>query len=212
VGVLILDELLDGLRAACSTFPDKRKGGEVVYSMADIGMAGFAPFFMQSESFLAHQRSLEEKPALDVNWLGLTICDAKGKTLYDGAFVTLLPLTRETIVETAACARARWKIENEGFNVLKNNGYHLEHNFGHGKQNLAMLFCAMNLLAFAMHTACDLIEGLWIKAREAKRARKRFFEHIRTITEYLVFPDWSTLMTTLIASKPPPDVEKQIGA
>ena len=59
--MLILDELLDGLRGVCSTFPDKRKGADVVYSMADIGMAGFAPFFMQSESFLAHQRSLEEQ-------------------------------------------------------------------------------------------------------------------------------------------------------
>jgi len=154
----------------------------------------------------------EEKPALDVNWLGVTILDAKGKTVYDGAFVTSLAVTRENVAEIAACARARWKIENEGFNVLKNNGYHLEHNFGHGKQNLAMLFCAMNLLAFAMHTACDLLEDLWIKAREAKRARKRFFEHIRTITEYLVFPDWKTLMTTLITSKPPPEVEKQIWA
>ncbi|GGA86182.1 hypothetical protein GCM10011491_12230 [Brucella endophytica] len=153
----------------------------------------------------------EEKPALDVNWLALTICDAKGKTLYNGTFVTSLPLTRQNIADIAACAcaRARWKIENEGFNVLKNNGYHLEHNFGHGKQNLAMLFAAMNLLAFAMHTACDLIEPLWIKARHAKRARKRFFEHIRTITEYLVFPDWNTLMSTLITSKPPPEIYKQ---
>ena len=154
----------------------------------------------------------EERPALDVSWLGVTICDAKGKTVYDGAFVTSLPVTHETVAEIAACARARWKIENEGFNVLKNNGYHLEHNFGHGKQNLAMLFAAMNLLAFAMHTVCDLIEDLWIKARQAKRARKRFFEHIRTITEYLVFPDWQSLMTTLITSKPPPQIEKQIWA
>ena len=115
------------------------------------------------------------------------------------------------IAEIAACARARWKIENESFNILKNNGYHLEHNFGHGKQNLAMLFAAMNLLAFAMHTVCDCLEDLWVKAREAKRARKRFFEHIRTITAYLVFPDWRTLMTTLINSKPPPEIEKQIA-
>ena len=154
----------------------------------------------------------ETKDALNVSWVGLTIFDAKGKTVYDGAFVTSLAVTRENVVEVAACARARWKIENESFNVLKNNGYHLEHNFGHGKQNLAMLFAAMNLLAFAMHAACDLIEGLWIKAREAKRARKRFFEHIRTITAYLVFPDWKTLMETLITSKPPPEVEKQIWA
>ena len=154
----------------------------------------------------------EGKDALIVNWLGVTISDAKGKVTYDGAFVTSLDVTRENVVEIAACARARWKIENETFNVLKNNGYHLEHNFGHGKQNLAMTFAAMNLLAFAFHTVCDCLEGLWTAARLAKRARKRFFEHIRTITAYLVFPDWETLMTTLIKSKPPPEIARQILA
>jgi hypothetical protein len=151
------------------------------------------------------------KDALSVNWIGLTISDAKGKVTYDGAFVTSLAVSRESVAEIAACARARWKIENESFNILKNNGYHLEHNFGHGKQNLAMLFAAMNLLAFAIHTVCDCLEDLWGDARKAKRARKRFFEHIRTITAYLVFPDWRTLMTTLVNSKPPPEIEKQIA-
>jgi hypothetical protein len=151
------------------------------------------------------------KDALDVNWLRVTIADAKGKATYDGAFLTSLPVTRETVADIAACARARWKIENESFNVLKNNGYHLEHNFGHGKQNLAMMFAAMNLLAFAFHTVCDCLEAMWIKAREAKRARKRFFEHMRTITAYLVFPDWRTLIKTLIDSKPPPEIEAQLS-
>ena len=154
----------------------------------------------------------EGKDALDVNWVGVTIADAKGKITYDGAFVSSLKVARENVAEIAACARARWKIENEGFNILKNNGYHLEHNFGHGNENLAMLFAAMNLLAFAIHTVCDCLEDLWIKARQAKRARKRFFEHIRTITAYLVFPSWQTLMTTLINSKPPPEIEKQMRA
>ena len=147
---------------------------------------------------------------MDVNWLGVTITNAKGKVTYDGAFVTSLAITRGNVMEIAACARARWKIENETFNVLKNNGYHLEHNFGHGKQNLAMTFAALNLLAFAFHTVCDCLEDLWNAAREAKRARKRFFEHIRTITAYLIFPDWDTLMTTLIKSKPPPEIANQI--
>jgi len=142
----------------------------------------------------------------------VTICDAKGKTVHDGAFVTSLPVTRENVVEIAACARARWKIENEGFNVLKNNGYRLERNFGHGKENLAMPFAAMHLLAFAMRTVCGLIEDLWIKARQARRARKRVLEHIRTIAEYRAFPDWKTLMTTLATAKPPPEIEKQIWA
>jgi hypothetical protein len=152
------------------------------------------------------------KDALTVNWIGATITGAKGKVVYDGAFVTSLQVSRENIAEIVACARARWKIENESFNVLKNNGYHLEHTYGHGEQHLAMLFAALNFLAFAIHTVCDCVEELWIKARQAKRARKRFFEHIPTITAYLVFPGWESLMTTQITSKPPPEIEKQIGA
>ena len=152
----------------------------------------------------------ESKDALAVNWIGMTITDAAGKVTYNNAFLTSLPVTRQTVDEIANCARARWKIENESFNVLKNNGYHLEHNFGHGKQNLAMMFAAMNLLAFAFHTVCDCLEDLWIKARTAKRARKRLFEHIRTITAYLVFPSWDVLFKTLIDSEPPPEIEAQI--
>ena len=64
-----------------------------------------------------------------------------------------MAVSRENVEDIAACARARWKIENETFNVLINNGYHLEHNFGHGKQHLAMIFATLNLLAFAIHTA-----------------------------------------------------------
>jgi hypothetical protein len=154
----------------------------------------------------------EGKDALSVDWIGLTIFDAKGKPTYDSAWITSLKVSRENVAEIAACARARWKIENETFNVMKNNGYHLEHNFGHGKQHLAMTFAALNLLAFAFHTVCDAAEKLWTDARNAKRSRARFFEHIRTITAYLVFPDWKTLMITLIQSKPPPEIEKQIWA
>src|SRR3954470_14064857 len=55
----MLETLLAGVRSACAAFPDKRHG-EVTYSMADIGLSAFSLFFMQSESFLGHQRALEE--------------------------------------------------------------------------------------------------------------------------------------------------------
>ena len=64
----------------------------------------------------------EGKDALNVNWIGVTISDAKGKVTYDGAFVTSLKVSPDNVAAIAACARARWKIENETFNVLKNNG------------------------------------------------------------------------------------------
>ena len=142
--------------------------------------------------------------ALTVNWLRVTIADEKGKVTYDSAFVTSLPLTADNVVEVAACARARWKIENESFNVLKNNGYNLAHNFGHGKKYLARTFAAMNVLAFAFHTACDCLETLWQQAREAVGARARFFQDLHTITAYVLFPSWHGFMITVVTGKAPP--------
>ena len=106
--------------------------------------------------------------------------------------------------DIAAAGRARWKVENETFNVLKNNGYNLEHNFGHGKQTLASVLVALNLLAFAIHNACTLMEPTWRAAWQLLGARTRLFEHIRTITAYLVFPSWDSLFRSIRTGLPPP--------
>jgi hypothetical protein len=55
-----LETLLGSFRRCCETFPDPRRGGNTTYRIADIGMAAFSVFFMQSPSFLAHQRRLQE--------------------------------------------------------------------------------------------------------------------------------------------------------
>ena len=77
--------------------------------------------------------------ALNVNWIGFEILDAKGKRKYASAWVTSLPVSKANVADIVAGARARWKIENESFNVMKNHGYELEHNFGHGEKFLAMM-------------------------------------------------------------------------
>jgi hypothetical protein len=56
----ILDRLIASLRGCCQSLPDLRQGGDVRYTMADIGLSAFSLFFLQSPSFLAHQRRLEE--------------------------------------------------------------------------------------------------------------------------------------------------------
>ena len=43
--------------------------------------------------------------------------------------------------------------------MLKNYGYHLEHNFGHGQQYLALLRVMLNWLAFLLHTTLDLCDA-----------------------------------------------------
>jgi hypothetical protein len=141
--------------------------------------------------------------ALAVNWLELEITRPDGKVTWRSSFITDLPVGRATVAELAACGRARWKIENETFNVLKNSGYHLEHNFGHGKETLASLLVALNLLAFALHNACDLAEPAWRRARARLGARKRLFEHLRTLTTYHLFPSWAALLHTILTGTPP---------
>ena len=144
------------------------------------------------------------KDALKVNWLEIEIVDDAGTVTYRNSFITDLPVNRKTVPRRAACGRARWKIENGSFNVLKTQGYNLEHNFGHGKQNLAALLVTLNLLAFAFHTVCDLAEYPWRAARSRAGSRTRFFTRLATITEFLIFSSWVELMETLTFSRPPP--------
>ena len=142
--------------------------------------------------------------ALDVNWFSVEIRNASGKKTYANSFVTDLPVTAETVAELAACGRARWKIENETFNVLKTDGYNLEHNFGHGKKTLASVLVTLNLLAFAYHTVSELCVLAWQNARTTWVARYHFFEQLRGITAYIVFADWDDLLQTIANPKARP--------
>jgi hypothetical protein len=148
------------------------------------------------------------KDAMLVNWIGFEIVDAKGKVTYSMAWVTSLPVSKNNVAEIVACGRARWKIENESFNVLKNHGYELEHNFGHGQKFLAMTLAALNLLAFAWHTMLELLEPPWQAAREAAAKRTSFFAHILMLTAYVVFPSWEVLLESLTTFTIPPELVK----
>jgi hypothetical protein len=143
--------------------------------------------------------------SINVNWFSIEILNASGKRTYYNSFVTDLDITPATVAELAACGRARWKLENETFNVLKNNGYNLEHNFGHGKKTLASVLVTLNLLAFAFHTAAYLGIVAWRAAVAALGPTYRFFEHLRTITVYVVFKDWAHLLHSMAeeAIRPP---------
>jgi hypothetical protein len=144
------------------------------------------------------------KGALHVNWFEIEIRNAKDDVTYRNSFVTDLPVGPDNVAELAACGRARWKIENETFNVLKTKGYNLEHNFGHGKLHLAAVLVTLNLLAFAIHTVCDIADDLWCTARQKLGSRTQFFNNLAAITTFLIFPSWQDLLQTLAFTKPPP--------
>ena len=143
--------------------------------------------------------------ALKVNWFSIEMQNAKGKRTYFNSCVTDLEITAATVADIAACGRARWKIENETFNVLKTNGYNLEHNFGHGRETLASVLVTLNLLAFGFHTAARLAVLAWRQAVIARGPTYRFFEHLRMVTVYVVFENWDHLLRSIEAAavRPP---------
>jgi len=150
--------------------------------------------------FANHVPLTDMDEPLMVNWCELTITNEKGQVLYRNAFVTDHSITDENVEMVVESGRARWKIENENNNTLKTKGYHLEHNFGHGKQNLSSLLAAMNILAFLFHTFLEFSDGKYKDLRRKLGARKRFFEHIRALTCYICFRNWDRMLDFMIES------------
>ena len=131
---------------------------------------------------------------LKVNWCELTVTDKDGKVLYHNAWITDWPITGQNVAALVASGRARWKIENENNNTLKTKGYHLEHNFGHGKQHLSSFLAAMNILAFLFHTVLGFTDEHYRLIRATLPSRKTFFQHMSALTHYLRFPSWAGLL------------------
>ena len=144
----------------------------------------------------AHQVPLRQgEQALLVNWLELVITHEKtGEILYQNSWVTNHTIIPANVVPLAQVGRTRWKIENENNNTLKTKGYHLEHNFGHGQQDLANVLATLNLLAFLIHTIQELIEPAYQRLRRALGARKTFFNDLRALTRYMLFDSWDDLI------------------
>lgn len=128
-----------------------------------------------------------------VNFCQLTII-RNGKVTYKNGWVTDIEITEENIEEVVRGGRARWKIENEGFNTLKNHGYHLEHNFGHGTNNLSETFFLLNLLAFFFHQIFQICDGLYQLARSGFSARREFWNCIRSTFRLFFFDSWEQLL------------------
>ena len=137
--------------------------------------------------------------ALYVNWCELNITNEKsGERVFMNAWVTNHFLTSENVALICKTGRARWKVENEAINVLKTQGYHLEHNFGHGHQHLATTLFAINLLAFLVHTALHLAHAVYRLLRHELGPRRTFFGDLDSLTRYHIFSSWSHLFDFML--------------
>jgi hypothetical protein len=141
----------------------------------------------------------QAQPALEVNWCELTLIrESDGKVLYQNAFCTRHPLDKHSVVPIVEAGRCRWKTENENHNILKTKGYHLEHNFGHGKKHLSAVLVTLNLLSFLFHTVLQLVDDAYRQIRLHRGTRRGFFYDILALTKYLLFESWQALMDFML--------------
>ena len=115
------------------------------------------------------------------------------------SWVTDLRVSPRNVYHLMRGGRARWKIENETFNTLKNQGYHFEHNYGHGLQNLSVVFATVMMLAFLVdqtqQLCCALFQAVWAKLGSKRllweRMRALFYDYrldsMRALLEALFY-------------------------
>ena len=129
----------------------------------------------------------ESNPDLLVNFLQYDEYGPDGRQRRHFTWITDFRIHRQNARTLVRGGRARWKIENETFNTLKNQGYHYEHNFGHGNENLSVVFAMLMMLAFLVdqtqQLCCPLFRAAWARAG----SKRMLWERLRSHFQHFVF-------------------------
>lgn len=159
--------------------------------------------FCVTEKGIKHEfKSLNNLPLntsnaeLRVNVLHYEQTDKNGKTTRF-SWVTNLELNHKTVEHVMLIGRSRWKIENETFNTLKNQGYHFEHNYGHGKENLSTVLAYLMLMAFhtdqLIQRCSKPFQILW----KAAKTKAKLWQTIRALFLVKTFTSFKELYLNL---------------
>ncbi|MCK5883932.1 MAG: transposase, partial [Bacteriovoracaceae bacterium] len=123
-------------------------------------------------------------------------------------WVTDIKITQDNVYQIMRGGRARWRIENEVFNTLKNQGYNLEHNFGHGFKNLCNNFIMLMMLAFLVDQLQEIACSTFKKAFTAAERKKYLWEKVRNRFTTFLIDTWKTLFDSIIN---PPEISLNSG-
>jgi len=141
----------------------------------------------------------------EVNFLEYWETQPNGKVTHF-SWVTDFPIDETHLMTLMRGARARWKIENETFNTLKNPGDHFEHNFGHGHQNLSTVLRHRMMRAFLIDPIPPHCGRRFQTAVTAAQGKSRFGRLLRARFDLCQIPDWETLYRSIIRPPPMPRV------
>jgi hypothetical protein len=139
--------------------------------------------------------------ALLVNYIHYALINEKGRVTYKNSWVTSIEVSNANVARLAKGGRCRWKIENECFNTLKNQGYQLEHNFGHGEQHLCHTMYLLTMLAFFFHQIFELSDPAYQLCRRSLGSKRHLWETFRVLIRYFIFDTWDEVMIKLMSGR-----------
>ncbi len=172
-----------------------------LFEMANLSGAGQTSFEYVDESGYIHRFKYvndlplnESNEHLRINLLEYEEVNNKTGKVLNFSWVTNIDLTVDNIRKIMRAGRARWRIENETFNTLKNQGYNFEHNYGHGEKNLCTNFAMLMFLAFSVDQIQQLCCKAFQQARQASGAFYQFCQRVLSAFMHFTIPNWSALL------------------
>jgi hypothetical protein len=138
----------------------------------------------------------QSPPELVVNFL--EYWEVHEEKVLHFSWITDFELSEVNLFAIMRGGRARWKIEHETFNTLKNQGYSLEHNYGHGQQHLATNFGFLMILAFLVDQIQELCCATFQAARNARHSRTSLWQWMRSLFTGYYIESWRQFFEALI--------------
>jgi hypothetical protein len=122
-------------------------------------------------------------------------------------WITDLLITTDNVYQLMRGGRARWKVENETFNTLKNQGYNFEHNYGHGHHNLSTVLAILMMLAFLVDQILQKCCPLFQLALQTMKRKIRLWERLRMYATLITFTSMNAILWAIATrlNYPPPN-------
>ena len=137
-----------------------------------------------------------------VNVLEYQDTNSKGKETRF-SWVTNIEISKTNVLKIAEGGRARWKIENETFNTLKNLGYNFGHNYGHGKKYLSTVFCMLMMLSFLVDQVQEICCAVFRQCKKILGTYRNLWECMRVLFRFMRFSSWENFYLKILKLEPP---------
>ena len=146
-----------------------------------------------SYSYMNNVSLTTHKDSVRVNFVHYKYTNSKGVIkIFD--WITDIKISSRNVADISRSGRSRWKIENETFNTLKNQGYQFNHNYGHGDENLSTVLAVLMLIAFSVDQIQQIYSQVFRAIMGHLKTRKKLWEAMRNVFTMIAVDSMNSIL------------------